>query len=631
MSGDDEDRRVWEDWLMTRLWLTAAGLFGALAICGAAMAQDALPPIADRVIEDEIIYFVMPDRFENGDPANDRGGIEGGRLDHGFDPTDTGFFHGGDLTGLTERLDYIRGLGATAIWLTPIFKNKAVQGPAGLESAGYHGYWITDFLDVDPHFGTREEFKAFVDAAHAREMKVYMDIITNHSADVIKYEECSGPEAAADYLETGICDYRPVGDYPFSTRGDVSGEAINAGFLGDQASNQTAENFAKLTNPDFAYTTYLPEGEQSVKNPAWMNDPIYYNNRGDSLWEGESVIYGDFAGLDDFMTTHPTVVRGFIDVYKQWITDFRVDGFRIDTAKHVNPEFWQAFTPEILDHARSLGIDHFHIFGEVYEFDPAQLARRTVVDGFPTVLDFALQAQIQDFVIDGGSGADFARLFDTDAVYAQGFDTARKLPTFLGNHDMGRFSQFIRAAHPQSSDSEQFQRLRLAHALLMFSRGVPTIYYGDEQGFVSDGNDRDARENMFVSQTESYIDNDLIGTDASTAEVNFDTDHPLYTAISEMAAIRSSHAALRTGGQIVRLASIDTSLLALSRTDETGEFLIVFNAEDDAVTVTTPVDARSSTWSAIAGDCPAAAPAPGSYTVTVPAHDYVLCSAAYDN
>src|SRR3546814_7044818 len=116
--------------------------------------------------------FVLPDRFENGDPSNDRGGLTGDRLATGYDPAAKGFFHGGDLAGLTRRLDYIQGLGATAIWLAPIFKNKPVQGPKGQESAGYHGYWVTDFTRVDPHFGTNDEFKAFVDAAHARGMKI---------------------------------------------------------------------------------------------------------------------------------------------------------------------------------------------------------------------------------------------------------------------------------------------------------------------------------------------------------------------------------------------------------------------------------------------------------------------------
>ena len=96
-----------------------------------------------RLPQDEVIYFVLPDRFENADPANDRGGLTGDRRVTGFDPTAKGFYHGGDLKGLTKRLGYLQQLGATAIWLGPIFKNKPVQGAPGKESAGYHGYWIT--------------------------------------------------------------------------------------------------------------------------------------------------------------------------------------------------------------------------------------------------------------------------------------------------------------------------------------------------------------------------------------------------------------------------------------------------------------------------------------------------------
>src|SRR3954466_7973753 len=146
----------------------------------------------ERLPEDEVVYFVLPDRFANGDPGNDRGGLQGDRLTTGFDPAHKGFYHGGDLAGLGAHLDYIQGLGATAIWLGPVYKNKPVQGPPGQESAAYHGYWITDFTRVDPHFGTEAEFRKFVTAVHARGMKVYLDIITNHTADVIQYRECVG-------------------------------------------------------------------------------------------------------------------------------------------------------------------------------------------------------------------------------------------------------------------------------------------------------------------------------------------------------------------------------------------------------------------------------------------------------
>src|SRR5918996_4229469 len=142
----------------------------------------------------ERFYFVMADRFANGDPTNDTGGIAGDRLVHGHDPTHTGFYHGGDLAGLLEQLDYIEGMGTTAIWLTPSFENKPVQGAPGTESAGYHGYWITDFTQIDPHLGTNDELKELVDAAHARGIKFFFDIITNHTADVITYEESAYDE-----------------------------------------------------------------------------------------------------------------------------------------------------------------------------------------------------------------------------------------------------------------------------------------------------------------------------------------------------------------------------------------------------------------------------------------------------
>ncbi len=178
------------------------------------LSAGALPAAAQdfraRAPEDEVIYFVLPDRFENGDPSNDRGGMTGDRLVHGYDPTSKGFYHGGDLKGLTARLPYIQSLGATAIWVGPIFRNKAVQGGPGNESAGYHGYWVTDFTQVDPHLGTDAEFKALVDAAHARGMKVYMDIIANHTADVIQYRECAGKST---------CVYRSRADYPYAANG----------------------------------------------------------------------------------------------------------------------------------------------------------------------------------------------------------------------------------------------------------------------------------------------------------------------------------------------------------------------------------------------------------------------------
>ncbi len=610
-----------------------AALWASTAVAGAPVMADALSTtrLTDRLPDDEIIYFVLPDRFENGDTANDRGRITGTRLEHGFDPTNKGFYHGGDLKGLIARLDYIQSLGATAIWLGPVFKNKPVQGPRGRESSGYHGYWITDFLDVDPHFGTRAEFKALVDAAHARGMKVYMDIITNHTADVIKYAECSGSNAPKEYRDNAVCPYRSEGEYPFTTRGKADGVLINQGFLGTDPRHLTGGNFAKLTDPDWAYTTYVLDAEKTIKNPAWLNDPIYYNNRGDSLWEGESRTTGDFAGLDDVMTTNPRVVQGFIEIYNQWITDFKIDGFRIDTAKHVNPEFWQQFAPTILEHAKAQGIPNFHMFGEAYEIDPAQLAKFTTYSKLPAVLDFAFQSRVRDVVAGGKSATTLSYLFETDVVYANGFETARQLPTFLGNHDMGRFAMFVKQANPGISDAELVNRIKLGHALLMFARGVPTIYYGDEQGFVSDGGDQDSRETMFPSVTAAYTDNDLAGTQASVAESNFDRSHPIYRAIAAMAAIRTAQPALRRGQQLTRHADYDGVALVISRfdPDDHGEVVIAFNAGTAPRTIAFPVDGRARSWQSLSGVCAANSTAVGAYSLTIPATGYVVCKAEF--
>ncbi|AQR61168.1 alpha-amylase [Brevundimonas sp. LM2] len=589
---------------------SGAALAACTLLAGAAPATAQTAPTAPdyraRLPQDEVIYFLMPDRFDNGDAANDTGGIPGGRLDHGFDPTHEGFYHGGDLAGVERRLDYIQGLGATAIWMAPIFKNKPVQGEPGREFAGSHGYWITDFTRVDPHFGDEAAMRALVEAAHARGMKVYMDIVANHTADVIRYRECPAND----------CEYRSRGDYPFTRRGGIKGEAINEGFDGT--------NFNRLTRPDYAYTPYIPAGEETVKVPAWLNDPAYYHNRGDTTFRGESSIDGDFAGLDDLMTEHPRVVSGMIEIFGDWIDRYGIDGFRVDTARHVNPAFWQAFVPAMLERAKARGIPNFHIFGEVYDVDPAVTARFTRVDGYPAVLDFPFQFAVTDIVARDVPPTALAKVFDADALYEGGTTGALGLPTFLGNHDMGRIGGFIVKAKPDISDAELLQRETLAHALMMFSRGAPTLYYGDEQGFTGDGGYGGARQNMADSQVASYRDDRIVGGTRPA----FSTEAPMYRSIAEMARLRQADVRLRQGLQTVRFAAETPGILALSRRmpEAAGETLVVYNTSGAAITANIEVDAASVGWSSARGDCPATASAPGSVRLTVPAFDYVICS-----
>jgi neopullulanase len=546
-----------------------------------ATAPVAAQSYRDRLPQDELIYFMLPDRFENGDTANDRGGLSGDRLVTGFDPTAKGYYHGGDLKGLIKRLDYIQGLGATAIWVAPIFKNQAVRGQPGDESGGYHGYWVTDFTTVDPHLGTDADFKALVTAAHGRGMKVYMDIITNHTADIIRYRECS------------ICAYRSKADYP-----------------------------AK------AYTPYIPKGMEHAKTPDWLNDISLYHNRGNSTFEGESSTMGDFVELDDVKTEDPRAVAGFIEIYSAWIDKFGVDGFRVDTAKHVNPEFWQKFVPAMRAQAKAKGIPNFHIFGEIggIGLEPGKLAVHTWVAGFPSVLDFAFHQAVVDTVA-GPSGTDHLNeLFAGDPLYKGGVSAAIQLPTWVSNHDNGRIGWFIRKAFPNAGDDEVLKRVRLAHAMVFTLRGVPVLYAGDEQGFAGDGWDQDAREDMFASKTAVYNDNKLIGTSSTTAQANFDTGHPLYKFFAEMAALRRTHPVLRRGTQTVRNYSDKPGLFAVTRKSAGEEVLIVFNTLNAPLSANVEVDPRSSSLSPLVGQCPATPTAPGAVAVSLAPLDFMACS-----
>ena len=322
-----------------------------------------------------------------------------------------------------------------------------------------------------------------------------MDIIANHTADVIQYRE---RDAAGGF------PYRARADYPYSRRGGASGPAINAGFAGDEESSPA--NFAKLADPTIAYTPFVTAGEEHVKVPDWLNDPLFYHNRGNSTFTGESSRFGDFAGLDDLFTEHPRVREGMIQIYRQWITDFGIDGYRIDTARHVDPGFWQAFIPAMLETAHSRGIPNFAIFGEVAREEPANgyIAQYTRRDGYPAVLDFAFQSSVRAVLGQGKGTNVLADLFDGDVLYEGGEAAALTMPTFLGNHDMGRFASLVRHDRPGIADAQLAARVRLAHVMLLTLRGAPVIYYGDEQGFIGDGNDNDAREDMFATRTPRW-------------------------------------------------------------------------------------------------------------------------------
>ncbi|MFE1781865.1 pullulanase-type alpha-1,6-glucosidase [Streptomyces sp. NPDC059506] len=562
--------------------LAAAVLLGAApAATPAAAAAQPPPPPSDKALAAapdrhdltrEQFYFVLPDRFADGDRDNNTGGLSGGRTTTGYDPADKGFYHGGDLKGLTERLDYIKGLGTTALWMAPIFKNRPVQGEGKDASAGYHGYWITDFTRVDPHFGTNADLEKLIDTAHAKGMKVFFDVITNHTADVVGNEE-----KARGYLSKGAFPYLAKDGRPFDDSDGVKASDVDA--------------------DSFPYTPAVDPAEKDVKVPAWLNDPEMYHNRGDSTFAGESAGHGDFSGLDDLWTERPEVVEGMERIYERWVKDFDVDGFRIDTVKHVDMAFWTQWATALDAYAAKQGRDDFFMFGEVYSADPAVTAPYVTRGRLDSTLDFPLQDATRAYVSQGGSAQRLSKVFAEDHRYTTDRANAYEQVTFLGNHDMGRIGAFLKQDNPGASDAELLRRSRLADEVMFLGRGNPVVYYGDEQGFTGAGGDKDARQTMFASRTADYLDDDRIGTGDGHDTDAYDTSHPLYRTIAGLSALTRKHPALRDGVQTERYADDGAGVYAFSRTDarQQVEYVVAVN------NATEPKKARIPTFSAETG------------------------------
>ncbi|WP_202539758.1 MULTISPECIES: pullulanase-type alpha-1,6-glucosidase [unclassified Streptomyces] len=533
----------------------------------------------------EQFYFVLPDRFANGDPSNDKGGLTGSRTSTGFDPTDKGFYQGGDLKGLTRKLDYIKDLGTTAIWMAPIFKNKPVQGEGADASAGYHGYWITDFTQVDPHFGTNADLKTLISKAHAKGMKVFFDVITNHTADTVDYAEKK-------------YGYRPKGAYPYL---DTQGRPF------DDSENGTA----KVDTDSFPYT---PSNTGEMV-PSWLNDPTLYHNRGDSTWEGESTTYGDFNGLDDLWTERPEVVKGMEDIYEKWVRDFDVDGFRIDTVKHVDLAFWTQWATALDQYAARHGRDDFFMFGEVYSADTDVTSPYVTQGRLDATLDFPFQDAARAYASQGADADRLAKVFADDYKYATDKANAYEQVTFLGNHDMGRIGTFLKSDLPKASDAELLRRDELANELMFLSRGNPVVYYGDEQGFTGAGGDKDARQTLFASKVADYLDDDELGTDRTHADDAYDTTHPLYKTIAALSKLRRDNPALADGTQKELYAK--DSVYAFSRTGDDREYTVAVNNATEAKTVELPVE--SSKFHTLYGGSGVVTASGGTVKVTVPA------------
>jgi pullulanase-type alpha-1,6-glucosidase len=595
--------------------VTVAALTAAFVQPLAARADTPPPPPSDAKLAAEParhddtreqFYFVLPDRFANGDTANDKGGLTGSRLSTGYDPTDKGFYQGGDLKGLTQRLDYIKGLGTTSIWMAPIFKNRPVQGTGADASAGYHGYWITDFTQVDPHFGTNKDLQTLISKAHAKGMKVFFDVITNHTADVVDYKEKS-----YDYLSKGAFPYLTKDGEPFDDADHASG--------GKQFPAVDADSFPRTPTVT----------SRSAKVPSWLNDPTMYHNRGDSTYAGESTTYGDFSGLDDLWTERPEVVSGMERIYQRWVRDFDIDGFRIDTVKHVNMEFWTQWATALDAYAAKHGRKNFFMFGEVYSADTSITSPYVTQGRLDATLDFPFQEAARQYASQGGSARKLAGVFGDDYKYTTDKANAYEQVTFLGNHDMGRIGYFLNQDNPKATDAELLAKDRLANELMFLSRGNPVVYYGDEQGFTGAGGDKDARQTMFASKTADYLDDDEIGTDRTHASDAYDTSAPLYRQISALAKLRKANPALTDGVQTERYAADGAGIYAFSRTQGGMEYVVAFNNAGEAKSATFAAGSAGMTYTGIHGtDATVKSDADKKITVTVPAGSAIVLKAA---
>lgn len=490
-------------------------------------------------LSQDLIYFVMPDRYKDGDKKNNDNG--------GFNTSLTAFYHGGDLKGLTgtcepgdDGLARIKSLGFTAVWLTPLVTQQEAIGVG----SGYHGYWGVDFLNVDPHLGTNADMLEFSKCAKKLGLKIVLDVVTNHTGDVIKY----------------------LGSSP-----------------------------------------YIPTEFKNLKNPAWLNDLNNYHNVGDvgRCWgDGNCTKLGDFYGLDDLATEKLVVYKGWADVYGKWISQYGISAFRVDTARHVDDKFFKNWSPLIKTTAKKSGIKDFTIFGEVFDYSTLNLMTYVRQNKIETVLDFPFQAKATEYASGYSNAPTLSALFENDDYYISAQSSPSNLVTFLGNHDIGRAGYIIANKRIQPAD-QLLPRTNLANALMYFSRGIPVVYYGDEVGMTgsNSGKDQFARQDMFKTDIELWKNEIRVGGlpvrdgDAFSAT----SQSPVANYLIKLAEIRKSNPALANGPMLERYSK--NALYVISKKDvaENREYIVAFNNSDTDQIVTVTTATSGSDWTQILG------------------------------
>ena len=346
-------------------------------------------------------------------------------------PATAGRSTAGISKGIEQKLDYIKALGATAIWISPVVLNGHGQ---------FHGYAGRDFYQVAPHWGSLADLQHMIQAAHARGMLVIDDIIVNHGDDLIYstdsgYDGFQAPPAGytLKYRSSSLT-YAP----PFDIYNSTYNSANNA-----------------LTN-------------------------LFHNNGGIPDYNtAQHVELGELSGLDDFRTESAYVRSNMVEIYKYWIGQAGFDGFRIDTVKHVEMGFWQNWCPLVHAYAASIGKPNFFMFGEVYDGSDAKCGSYTGTQSggafaLDSVVDYPLYFKV-DSVFASASG-NTKQIEDRYGAIAANYDPAAqmRLVTFLDNHDQAALPEHRRRYHrpAQRGAGLPLHRPRRALPLLRHRAGL---------------------------------------------------------------------------------------------------------------------------------------------------------------
>jgi glycosidase len=482
---------------------------------------------------DQVMYFLLPDRFSDG--------REDSRPP--FDRTDPGAFvaadrvawaasgrgfQGGTLKGLASKLDYLRDLGVTVLWIGPVWRQRP-------DLDTYHGYGIQNFLDVDPRFGTRQDLRDFVDLAHDRGLYVLLDVIYNHSGDNWYYDVAGTPRSEVAYR------FQPP--HPFhGWRG------------GDGRSKPVIES-----TDDGVWPRELQDVERYTRagaigrwDPEPWEDPLHPDNE---------FRRGDFFSLKDFNLERGETLSALIRAYQYWIALSDCDGFRIDTVKHLSWEASRNFCGAIREFAETIGKENFLLLGEV---TGGGALTRSYLDIFGRNIDAALDiGEPARRLHDVAKGlippeAFFEQFRGHDALGSHR-ETGRYHVSILDDHDMvGREKRRFSSANTIAA---RYAQAAHATGMQLTTLGIPCIYYGTEQAF--EGAATDHIPGSGDGHEDRYIREAMFGATFGAMRTSgchfFDSSHPTYRRIAAIARLRNASdragAALRRGRQYQRETS----------------------------------------------------------------------------